>query len=327
MSEKQSHHSSTKSWHEQLCINLKIHLSHLKNDLFFYDILEYSVLPPGKLFRPKLAAAVYADELKHTQASQALESLKERNHTLSLICSSLEIHHSYSLVHDDLPCMDDDDYRRGRLSTHKKYGQWQAVLAGDALLHHSHSLIGRISHPDHYQLRQFFNWALGAKGLILGQVFDLGGLIGRDFPSLLRTHELKTGRLIQVSLLAGAWCAHGNLSFKSIKKYLRIGSQLGICFQLLDDLSEATEELSEHEKEVNPFLRFPTESFNAMEHALSVLTDKKDMGDQFLNSILETYFNKMKNIIQKDLEKGQDGLILKQITTDIDLSQLMTHLG
>ena len=64
-----------------------------------------------------------------------------------------------------------------------------------------------------------------------------------------------------------------------------------------------------------------------MEHALIVLTNKAEMGDQFLNNILETYFGKMRNIIQKDLEKGQDGLILKQITADIDLSQLMTHLG
>ncbi len=281
--------SSIEQWHDQLCENLANHLLPLKNDLFFFETLEYSVLPPGKLFRPKLAAAVYADEARENP-SKALGNIKS---ALSLICSSLEIHHSYSLVHDDLPCMDDDDYRRGRLSTHKKFGQWQAVLAGDALLHHSHDLIGRIDHPNHYQLRQFFNWALGAKGLILGQVFDLGEIIKKDFPSLIRTHELKTGRLIQLSVFAGAWAANEKLNYKKVKSYMRFGSGLGILFQLLDDLSEATEELSSHEKEVNTFLRFPSEAMNCLNRELVKI--KKELGDNHphLSAVVSAYFKKM----------------------------------
>jgi geranylgeranyl diphosphate synthase, type II len=312
-------------WGTKLHNNLKTHLLPLKNDLFFYETLEYSVLPAGKLFRPKLATAIFADESKINDQEQILKILDDSRHPLSLINSALEIHHTYSLVHDDLPCMDDDDYRRGKLSTHKKFGQWQAVLAGDALLHHSHTLIGKINHPNHYQLRQFFNWTLGAKGLILGQVFDLGDIIKQDFPSLLRTHELKTGRLIQLSVLAGAWCALGTLSLKKIKSYMRFGSGLGICFQLLDDLSEMTENLSEHEREVNPFLRFPQESLRTLDKEISLIKNEMKNHHPHLQGVVQVYFDKMRNIIEKDLSSA-DGLILKQLPKDLDCSLLMANL-
>ncbi len=317
--------SQIEAWHQQLLENLETHLKPLKNDLFFYETLEYSVLPPGKLFRPKLAAAVFSDEMGHSNESETLNCLSRPSHPLSLLCSSLEIHHSYSLVHDDLPCMDDDDYRRGRLSTHKKFGQWQAVLAGDALLHHSHDLMGRIDHKDHFQLRQFFNWALGAKGLILGQVFDLGNIIKKDFTSLLRTHELKTGRLIQLSVLSGAWSAHGKLSFDQIKAYMRFGSSLGICFQLLDDLSEATEELSEHEKEVNPFLRFPKEAMETLDCELQKIRKELNNGHPFLNQVVKTYFDKMSSIIEKDIQ-SDNSFILKNLSHSLDYSGLLAQL-
>lgn len=318
--------SQIEAWHQQLSDNLKYHLAPLSNDLSFYEVLEYSVLPAGKLFRPKLAAATFADEMASKDPQQILEFLKNPKHTLSLLCSSLEIHHSYSLVHDDLPCMDNDDYRRGRLSTHKKFSQWQAVLTGDALLHHSHDLMGRINHPHHYQLRQMYNWALGGKGLILGQFFDLGGLINKDFPSLVRTHELKTGRLIQLSVLSGAWAARGELSFEQIKSYLRFGSSLGICFQLLDDLSEVTEELSHHEKEVNPFLRFPTESINTLEEELGKIQNELAKDHPFLNQVIKGYFDKMRSIIEKDI-KAEDSFILKNMTDELDYTGLIAQLS
>jgi len=318
--------SKIEAWHLQLSDNLKYHLGPLKNDLFFYKTLEYSVLPPGKLFRPKLAAATFTDEMGFTDSQQMLKCLEDPKHALSLLCSSLEIHHSYSLVHDDLPAMDDDDYRRGRLSTHKKFGQWQAILAGDALLHHSHHLVGRINHPHHYQLRQFFNWALGAKGLILGQVFDLGEIINKDFASLLRTHELKTGRLIQLSVLSGAWAAQGELNLKQIVSYLRFGSNLGICFQLLDDLCEATEELSSHEKKVNPFLRFPKESMQTLENKLAKIQYELAKGHPFLNQIIKSYFDKMKSIIEKDIQ-SEKSFILQNLTDKLDYMELIAQLS
>jgi len=317
--------SQIEAWQQQLCDNLKRHLAPLKNDLFFYEVLEYTVLPPGKLFRPKLAAATFTDEIGFTDSQETLTCLEDPLHPLSLICSSLEIHHSYSLVHDDLPCMDDDDYRRGRLSTHKKFGQWQAVLAGDALLHHSHDLMGRINHSHHYQLRQFFNWCLGAKGLILGQVFDLGEIINKDFPSLLRTHELKTARLIQLSVLAGAWAARGELNFKQIKSYLRFGASLGLCFQLLDDLSEVTQELSAHEKQVNPFLRFPKESMQTLEKELSKIQSELAKDHPFLNQVIKSYFNKMKSIIEKDIQ-AENSFILRNMEYNLNYTKLIAQL-
>lgn len=309
------------AWHNSLCQNLETHLLPLSNDLSFYEALTYSVLPPGKLFRPKLACALYADLSANADVAGELENNKS---ALSLLCSALEIHHSYSLVHDDLPCMDDDDYRRGKLSTHKKYGQWQAVLAGDALLHHSHYLMGKVNKGNHYQLRQFFNWALGGKGLILGQVFDLGGIINESFPSLLRTHELKTGRLIQLSILCGAWCAKEELSYHEIKKYMRIGSSLGICFQLLDDLSEATEALSEHEKDVNPFLEFPKESFLALDKAVTNILDNVQDSKE-LNELIESYFAKMGSIVEKDIN-SENSLILKQLDSDTSFDLIAAKL-
>lgn len=315
-------------WHKRLEDNLELHLSPLKSDLFFYETLRYSVLPPGKLFRPKLAAAIFADKSSPKNPNTITEILEDKNHPLSLLCSALEIHHSYSLVHDDLPCMDDDDYRRGKLSTHKKFGQWQAVLAGDALLHHSHYLMGKVpsNAGDHYQLRQFFNWALGAKGLILGQVFDLGEIIKEDFKSLIRTHELKTGRLIQLSVLSGAWAARGKLDYREIISLLRFGAGLGICFQLLDDLSEATEELSQHEKEVNPFLRFPHESMQCLNLELTKV--KKELGENhpYLNQVCKSYFDKMRSIIEKDINSDKS-FILNNISIDLNYDGLLAHLS
>jgi geranylgeranyl pyrophosphate synthase len=298
--------------HRKIELNLKKHMQGLCGLEQFNTALDYSVLPAGKLFRPKLAIASFLDEL--TNLSEEEISL-ESNQNIALISSALEIHHAYTLVHDDLPCMDDDDYRRGRESTHKKFGQWHAVLAGDALLHHSHQLIGKCKGLNHYTLRSIFNWALGAKGLILGQVFDLSGLINSDFPSLLRTHELKTGRLIQTSLLAGKWAAKTvqdkALTFGELKEQMRLGANIGIVFQLLDDLSEMTEELSAHEEEVNPFLRFPEQSINSLNIGLKEIKSYQGIN---VSMVLTEYFKKMKALMAKDL-KFTKGLIETQLTS------------
>ncbi len=288
--------------------NLKEHLLGLCGLEEFSTILNYGVLPAGKLFRPKLALASFLDQNPNRPLDLSMLS-SEQN--IALILSALEIHHAYTLIHDDLPCMDDDDYRRGRESTHKKFGQWQAVLAGDALLHHSHKLIGKCRGDEHYTLRAIFNWALGAKGLILGQVLDLSGLINENFSSLLRTHELKTGRLIQTSLLAGKWAASKQkISFTEIKATLRLGSNIGIVFQLLDDLSELTEELSKHERDVNPFLRFPKEAFHSLKEGHALI---RNCTDYYLSEVLGEYFKKMGGILKEDLAKSENSYLLRQL--------------
>lgn len=284
--------------------NLKTHLKGLRSfDPLFHEVLEYSVLPAGKLFRPLLACAVYAD---HCGLDNLYQELENPSSPLSLCASALEIHHAYTLVHDDLPCMDDDDMRRGKPSTHKAYGQWQAVLAGDALLHHSHTLLNAINFQSASKIRHFFSWALGAKGLIMGQVLDLNGSIHQSFSNLKTTHLFKTARLIQTSLYLGLACARPSLSYKDTKRVLRFGEALGISFQLLDDLSEGTESLGTHEKSVNPFINFPQESLKALAKYLGHIKGDLQHGERsYLKLVLESYFNKMRSIIEKDLNSKE----------------------
>lgn len=312
--------------------NLKHHLELLKpTHELFHEVMKYAVLPAGKLFRPLLCASSFADK---KGLDQTIEELSNPMSDLSLCCSALEIHHAYTLVHDDLPCMDDDDMRRGRPSTHKKYGQWQAVLAGDALLHHSHTLLSKIRNKEIRKALGFFNWALGAKGLILGQVYDLGGEIHESFENLLVTHVNKTARLIQTSLYLGSWAAQPEIGYKETIKIMRFGEALGVSFQLLDDLSEATEKLSEHELKVNPFINFQDLAYTRLEKDLTKIhtalqegSQKNSKGERvFLAKTLENYFLKMKKMIEADLEKP-DSLIENYFGTKKDWKALTRHLG
>lgn len=282
--------------------NLKTHLLSLRTEANrFFEVMEYALIPAGKLFRPKLCLSQYADQKGW---DQTLTELNNARSPLSLCCSALEIHHTYTLIHDDLPCMDDDDMRRGRPSTHRKFSEWEAVLAGDALLHLSHSLLAKIKDPNLSSLLSFFNWALGGRGLILGQVYDLSGKMNESFENLITTHTLKTARLIQTSLYLGKWCAGIENNYNAIKETLRLGGALGISFQLLDDLSEGTEELGEHEAAVNPFINFPEEAFSSLNHQLETLNKiVTNENSPFIRQTLESYFEKMRSLIIKDLQK------------------------
>src|SRR5690606_6505779 len=106
----------------------------------FAKIYHYAVFPAGKLFRPKLALAAFCD------AGGDASNLP-LGHDIWPFAAALELHHAYTLVHDDLPAMDDDDERRGRPSTHIAHGQWQAILVGDGLSIASFRLISRLKHP------------------------------------------------------------------------------------------------------------------------------------------------------------------------------------
>ena len=164
----------------------------------FKEVYEWSLYPPGKLFRPLLALASHLDSCSEL----SLESLTHSDN-IAYFCSAVEIHHTYTLIHDDLPAMDDDCERRGRPSSHIKFNEWKAILAGDGLLNASYQLLSKISHQELRNLLKVFSWALGPKGLIQGQVLDLSGEMKNSFQNIVHTHKLKTSRLIQVSLLGG----------------------------------------------------------------------------------------------------------------------------
>lgn len=208
----------------------------------FFEVLEYAVFPPGKMFRPAIFWALIND----LHPGRVVEQ-----NTLSFGVF-LELHHNYTLVHDDLPCMDDDQYRRGRLSVHARFGQWQAVLGGDALLNLSYDFLGRVEHKNAYQLRKFASWSMGARGLIFGQYLDLQNFAGNDFMNHIRVHELKTSRLIVLSLM-GAYYLAVRQDLNLFKDIFRLGQAIGVVFQLQDDWQDYTQGEKGREFETNLF--------------------------------------------------------------------------
>ncbi|MCY4643471.1 MAG: polyprenyl synthetase family protein [Bacteriovoracales bacterium] len=207
------------------------------------QIYRYALLPPGKLFRPLLVRSMAWDRQDY------------RRETHSYLELFVEIHHVYTLVHDDLPCMDDDSMRRGKESTHQKFNEWKALLCGDGLNTLSFHILSLIESPRLPLLFRYVSWALGPKGLVHGQYLDLAS---KD-PSpdkLLRTYKLKTSRLIQTALVAPSLLSE-SVPLRALKDLHLLGEHIGIAFQLLDDLSELTEErVSPQELEINSFLLY-----------------------------------------------------------------------
>lgn len=233
----------------------------------------------------------------------------------ALLASALEFHHSYTLIHDDLPCMDNDTLRRGKPCTHIAHGEWKALLAGDGLLNLSYQLLSKIKNQRTLELLQFFSWALGPKGLIHGQVLDLSHEMTLTFENTLRTHELKTARLIQVAILGSAMLAQTKNS-KLEKKLWRYSRLLGINFQLIDDLSELIQgELGQHEKDVNPWLHHPKKALN------ETLKNLESFNQLTLELELNETTKMIKNYYEKMLEElsSHQSTIERHLDNQIDI--------
>lgn len=165
--------------------------------------------------------------------------------------SAIEMIHTYSLIHDDLPCMDDDDLRRGKPTNHKVYGENIAVLAGDTLLNEAMNLMMKFSLKNGKRAliaSEKVALASGPEGMIGGQVVDIineGKKITED--ELRYMHIKKTGELIKVSILAGAIL--GNAPEDDIKALEKFGENLGLAFQIKDDILDvigSTEKLGKN---------------------------------------------------------------------------------
>lgn len=267
------------------------------------EVMDYAVRPAGKLFRPRLVQALGLD-LKKSFDQQDLH----------LACA-IELHHAYTLVHDDLPAMDNDLIRRGKPSTHAHYGEWKAILAGDALLIASYEELMRIEHPCLKELHRLFTWATGAKGLICGQYMDLKADGNFDLHHVVRIHELKTARLIQVATLGTKMLSKASLSLREKIIFLRLGREIGVSFQLLDDLSELAEnEVSEHEKLINPFISSTDSALAELQKShqrlMKILTQHKL---SHLEEMLRDYFKKnqqnlLENFVKLENNVGEDKL-------------------
>jgi geranylgeranyl diphosphate synthase type II len=192
--------------------------------------MRYSVFAGGKRLRPLLCLA----------AAEACGG--EIANALAPACA-VELMHTYSLVHDDLPAMDDDDLRRGRLTCHKVYGEGMAVLCGDALLTEAFIVLTQTPSNKRYSTHQFISElaeAGGSRKLIGGQVMDLEGegkaLTKRD---LIRIHEAKTAALLTTSLRLGGMTA--NATPAMLEALSKFGYNLGLAFQVIDDILDVTQ--------------------------------------------------------------------------------------
>ncbi len=160
---------------------------------------------------------------------------------LSAACA-LEMIHTFSLIHDDLPCMDNDDYRRGRPSCHKQYTEGTALLAGDALENYAYNIVledDRISSEQKVSLLKSLTRAVGVKGMIGGQVIDTeheGKSFGEEL--LLKMYNMKTGALLKTACEMGCIAANGTA--EQVKNAALYAEKLGLAFQIIDDILDIT---------------------------------------------------------------------------------------
>ena len=189
------------------------------------DSMEYSLLSGGKRLRPMLLMA----------AADAVNSSGPKFVTTA---SAMEMIHTYSLIHDDLPAMDNDDYRRGKLTNHKVYGEAMAILAGDALLTLAFEVILRqrgVSHAAILFVINEVSKAIGAAGMVGGQAIDLlseGKQI--DLATLKKMHLGKTGALFKAAIRSGAILA--GASGEQLQALTKYAENFGLVFQITDDI-------------------------------------------------------------------------------------------
>jgi len=171
------------------------------------------------------------------------ENLAETSSEAMDFACALEMIHTYSLIHDDLPAMDNDDLRRGIPTCHKQFGEAMAILAGDALLSRAFEVMARIcaKHPtqQHLQAMLTIVSAAGDNGMIAGQVIDIHFQNKKtDADTLFNIHKRKTGALFAAAFTAGAWLSGGTEEY--VQSMHNVGVQLGYAFQILDDLLDET---------------------------------------------------------------------------------------
>ena len=208
------------------------------SDSKIVDAMRYSALSDAKRIRPFLTIII--SQIFGISPSKSLNT-----------AAALELIHTYSLIHDDLPAMDDDDFRRGKKSCHKKYDEATAILAGDALLTYAFEILSDKKTSEDAEVRceliNLISASAGFKGMVGGQMIDIetgGKKISKT--KLMKLHRLKTGELFLASCLAGAILGKAENSKKiALQNY---ASDFGLAFQIRDDLLDYQEDISAKEK-------------------------------------------------------------------------------
>lgn len=241
-----------------------LYLQEISNKKLLESIL-YSFKSGGKRFRPAMSLAV-------------AEMLKMPVNTVLPWCLALEMIHTYSLIHDDLPCMDNDDFRRGKPTNHKVFGESLALLAGDALLTEAFTVLAK-----HYgaadnlpQLIRELTQISGLQGMIGGQFLDMEAQ-GFDLQSITQMHNLKTGALI-----SGCFSGPGilkDLTSDQQRQIKSIGLEVGFLFQAKDDILDAHEK-NQESKSIIPLL-------GNLKSAQDFIEQRSEAVIQQLNSFLK----------------------------------------
>lgn len=230
-------------------------LNYLPTDYEYQEIIikavEYSMTAGGKRLRPLFVSEVFS------LISLGKEDANAAKELLPPFLAAIEMIHTYSLVHDDLPAMDNDMYRRGKLTTHAKYGEAVGILTGDALLNLAFETAFRAfdmidTQEEKYQIQfhkrvakalQILGEKSGIYGMIGGQVVDIikSGQAA-DMQELLFIYRLKTSALLEASFLVGAVLAGANQ--EELNGLCKIASEIGIAFQIQDDILDVTSDMA-----------------------------------------------------------------------------------
>lgn len=190
------------------------------------EAMAYSLLAGGKRVRPLLCVAI-CDAICPEPSDEAQRALEDA-------ACALEFIHTYSLIHDDLPCMDNDDFRRGRPTSHKVFGEGLAVLAGDALLTEAFALLSEPPTALRCRLVRELALAAGVGGMVGGQALDISESRLADADYVEKLHRMKTGALIRGACRMGAVC--GGASPALLESASSYGESLGLAFQIADDV-------------------------------------------------------------------------------------------
>jgi geranylgeranyl diphosphate synthase type II len=194
------------------------------------EAMRYSLLAGGKRIRPVLALAT-------------AKALGQDPSTILPLAAALELIHTYSLIHDDLPAMDDDELRRGRPTCHVKFGEDVAILAGDGLYAEAFKLLLSEQPGEPANLLKAvceLADATGVNGMVGGQYIDVQALVPQGAASLRRLHELKTGRLIGASVGCVLLLMEGSREGSRLPHFRHFAAELGVLFQIVDDILDVT---------------------------------------------------------------------------------------
>jgi geranylgeranyl diphosphate synthase type II len=199
--------------------------------------VRYALKGPGK--RVRAALVLWSCELTCPERSR--RTCGKINHNAQIAAAAIEMVHTYSLIHDDLPAMDDDDYRRGRLTCHRKFDEATAILTGDALLTLAFELLAKqISEPAvAVRLIAELSEAAGPAGMVAGQIADLRAANKKvNEKSLNRIHTNKTARMFRCAAAMGA--VSGGADERQLKRLREYGLKIGLGFQIADDILDVS---------------------------------------------------------------------------------------